>query len=114
MAASTTNLELISAGQQPTEILTSHFLDNFVLMGGCGTTLCLLIAILLFSKRRGTRSIVKMSCIPMIFNINEIMVFGLPIIYNPIFLIPFLGVPLFCFINSYLALKAGAGSLYMR
>ncbi len=107
MAASATNMELIHAGQNPTEILNSQFLDNFVVMGGCGATLCLLIAILLFSKRRGTRSILKMSCIPMIFNINEIMVFGLPIIYNPIFLIPFLGVPLFCFISSYIAFKTG-------
>lgn len=107
MSAYATNTELIAAGQEPTELLNSLFFDNFVVMGGCGATLCLLLAIFLFSKRRGTRSILKMSFLPMIFNINEIMVLGLPIIYNPIFLIPFLGVPLVCFLNGYFAMSMG-------
>lgn len=89
------------------EICTKTFLDVFVLMGGCGTTLCLLIAILLFSKRRCNLSLSRMAFVPMIFNINEIMLFGFPIIYNPHLFIPFLLTPLVCFAISYLAVYLG-------
>ena len=90
-----------------TEILTKPFFDCFVLMGGCGATICLLIAILLFSKSRSKRGLGTAAAFPMIFNINELMVFGLPIIFNPVMLIPFLAVPLVCFSTAYIATAAG-------
>ena len=102
-----TNMALVEAGNAPTEILTKEFFDSFVLMGGCGAAICLLIAILLFSKNRARRSLGYTSIPSMIFNINELMVFGLPIIFNPIMLIPFLIVPLVCYSVSYLALALG-------
>lgn len=101
------NMESVLNGLQPTAIITRPFLNDFVMIGGCGATLCLLIALLLFSKRKGTKSLMKMSALPMIFNINEIMVFGLPIIYNPIFLIPFVLVPMVCFFTAYFATWMG-------
>ncbi len=101
------NIGLVQNGQAPTEILTKQFFDVFVLMGGCGSTICLLIAILLFSKRRSNRNLAKMASFPMIFNINEIMVFGLPIIYNPAMVIPFLTVPILCFLTAYGAMAIG-------
>ncbi len=87
------NIQAVAAGQPATEIFTKTFLDVFVLMGGCGASLCILIAILLFSRQRTTRSLSKMAAVPMLFNINELMVFGLPIVFNPILLIPFLLTP---------------------
>ena len=88
-------------------ILHKEFFDCFVLMGGCGATICLLIALLIFSRNRARRTLSLAAAFPMAFNINEMMVFGLPIIFNPVMLIPFLLVPLFCYTSSYLAIATG-------
>lgn len=101
------NQAQVAAGQAPTTILTKEFFDCFVLMGGCGALICLLIAILLFSRDRARRGLAFTAAFPMIFNINELMVFGLPIIFNPVMLIPFIVVPLVCYTVAYLALSAG-------
>lgn len=101
------NISLVNAGLQPTEILTKQFFDIFVLMGGCGSAICLLIALFLFSKRKSNKNLAKLAAGPMIFNINELMIFGLPIIYNPSMLIPFLIVPVVCYLTSYTAMSIG-------
>lgn len=88
-------------------ILTKEFFDCFVLMGGCGATICLLVAILIFSRNRARKRLGITAAFPMIFNINELMVFGLPVILNPIMLLPFLLVPLVCYTTSYLAVSLG-------
>ena len=88
-------------------ILSKEFFDCFVLMGGCGTTICLLIALLAFSRNRAQWRLGLTAAFPMVFNINELMVFGLPIVFNPIMLIPFLTVPLACYSVSYLAVYSG-------
>lgn len=90
-----------------TGILSKAFLDVYVLMGGSGTTICLLIAILVFSKRKNTKSLARFAAFPMAFNINELMVFGLPIIYNLWFFIPFMLVPLLCIGISFVAVQMG-------
>ncbi|MBQ7567109.1 MAG: PTS sugar transporter subunit IIC/EAL domain-containing protein [Oscillospiraceae bacterium] len=102
------NQAAVAAGSAPTAILTKQFFDCFVLIGGCGATLCLLIAILISSRNRARRRLGLTAALPMIFNINEMMVFGLPIIFNPIMLIPFLTVPLVCYTTAYLAILTGA------
>lgn len=101
------NQAAVAAGVEPTCILTKQFFDCFVLIGGCGTTICLLVAILLFSRNRSRHRLGAAATIPMIFNMNEIMVFGLPIIYNPIMLIPFLVTPLVCYCTAYFAISSG-------
>lgn len=89
------------------ELITKSFYDTFVLMGGCGSAICLLIALLIFSKQVDNKPVVKRSILPMIFNINEIMIFGLPVVLNPILLLPFIITPLFCLTTSYLATSWG-------
>lgn len=101
------NMIMAQNGQVATEIITRQFVNCYTTIGGCGATLCLLIALLLFSKRKGTRNLMKWSVLPTLFNINEILVFGLPIIYNPIFLIPFILVPVVNFSISYFATYMG-------
>lgn len=101
------NQAAVAAGQAPTAVLTKEFFDCFVLMGGCGSTICLLIALLAFSRNRARRNFALTAAFPMIFNINELMVFGLPIIFNPVMLVPFLLVPLVCYSVAYLAITVG-------
>ena len=101
------NQEAVEAGLKATNVLTKEFFDCFVLMGGCGAAICLLISILIFSKTRSRRSLGLTAAFPMIFNINELMVFGLPIIFNPLMLIPFLTVPLVCYTSAYIAISTG-------
>ncbi|MDL2253724.1 EAL domain-containing protein [Ruminococcaceae bacterium OttesenSCG-928-I18] len=84
--------------------LTKNVIDVFVFMGGSGTTISLLLAILLFGKQKNNRSLAKMATIPMFFNINELMVFGLPIVYNVAFFIPFIITPFVCIFTSWLAI----------
>lgn len=102
-----TNIDLVQAGLQPTEILTKQFFDVFVLMGGCGTAICLLLSIMLFSKRQNNRGLAKMALIPMLFNINEIMTFGFPVVFNLFMFVPFVCTPIVTFIISYLSMATG-------
>ncbi len=99
--------EYFEKGLEKGAVLSKPFFDVFVLMGGCGTTICLLIALLAFSRNRAQRRLGLTAAFPMVFNINELMVFGLPIVFNPIMLIPFLAVPLACYSVSYLAVFTG-------
>lgn len=101
------NAAALAAGNVPTEIYSKSFIDIFVLMGGCGSTLCLLIAILLFEKKRGMRKLARFAAIPSLFNINELLLFGVPIVYNPIMLIPFFLVPIVSLFISTAAMKLG-------
>lgn len=102
-----TNIDLVQAGLAPTEIFTKQFFDVFVLMGGCGTAICLLLSIFLFSKRQNNRGLAKMALVPMLFNINEIMTFGFPVVFNLLMFIPFVCTPIVTFLISYLAMATG-------
>lgn len=84
------NISAVQAGGVATKILTRGFWTSFVVVGGGGITLSLLIAIFIFSKREDHKSIAKFSLIPGICGINEPVVFGLPLVLNPIFAIPFI------------------------
>lgn len=101
------NSELISQGLPATEIYSKTFFDVFVIMGGCGGVLCLLLVILFFGKRRSNRNLARFAAFPMLFNISEMMVFGLPIVFNPVFLIPFLCVPVVLTLVSSFAIQMG-------
>lgn len=71
--------------------------DAFANCGGSGMTLGLLLAIFIASRRNDYRDLAKMAFVPGLFNINEPVMFGLPIVLNPILVIPFILVP---FVNS--------------
>lgn len=68
-----------------------HSYANF---GGSGVTLALIIAIFVFSKRKDYRTICKWATFPAIFNNHYPMMLGIPILYNPIYFIPFVFAPL--------------------
>lgn len=77
----------------PYPITYSGLFDAFGAYGGSGATLGLIIAIILFSKAKEQKSIAKLSLAPGLFNINEMVIFGLPIVLNPIYIIPFVLAP---------------------
>lgn len=91
----------------PDIIFSKDMFDVFVVMGGCGTTICVLAAILLFTRIKRLRKIAATALFPALFNINEIVNFGIPIVLNPILGIPFLLVPLEALIISYSAIAIG-------
>ncbi len=108
-----TNLELFQGGMSAFEvpyIVTKPFLDSFVFMGGSGATIALLIAIFIVirhEKNHPYREVAKLSAPAGLFNINEPVIFGLPIVLNPVMLIPFILVPVTLTITSYIALATG-------
>lgn len=89
------------------QIMSKPFLDTFVLMGGCGTSLCLLIALWIFTKSRRKKKLCRLTGVPILFNINELLVFGIPIVLNPIYVIPFILTPIICYNVAYLATTIG-------
>lgn len=101
------NQQLIAMGMEATEIHSKTFLDVFVNMGGSGSIMCLLIAIMVFSHRKSNRKLGMMAAIPGFFNISELITFGLPIVFNPIFIIPYLLVPIIMATISTLAVEIG-------
>ena len=66
----------------------------FVHIGGSGSTLALILAILIKSKVINNRRLALIAALPALFNVNEVLLFGLPLVLNPIFAIPFLLAPL--------------------
>lgn len=101
------NVRTVGSGAGELAVWVRGSWDAYVFSGGSGTTLALIIAILLFSKVREHREIAKLGVAPGIFMINEPILFGVPIVLNPIFLIPFLLVQPILAIIAYLATVAG-------
>lgn len=87
----------------PYPITYSGLATAFSEYGGSGMTLGLIIAILIFSKNKESKSIAKLSLAPGLFNINEMVIFGLPIVLNPIYIIPFIIAPLVNIMIGYTA-----------
>lgn len=86
----------------PFPVTWSSINDAFGNVGGSGATLGLIIAILLVARRDKQQSeIAKLALAPGLFNINEPLIFGLPIVMNPIYLIPFMLAPVACNIFGY-------------
>ncbi|WP_294578772.1 PTS sugar transporter subunit IIC [uncultured Thomasclavelia sp.] len=90
----TANVEAINAGGSASAIITKPFLDSVAFMGGAGNMLALVIAIFIVSKREDYRTIGKIGLIPSLFNISEPLMFGLPVVMNPILIIPMILVTL--------------------
>jgi PTS system cellobiose-specific IIC component len=101
------NIAAFKAGVAIPHIVTLPFFDAFVHMGGAGTTICLLAAIYIASKRKQDRAIANLGTAPGIFNINEPVMFGMPIVLNPVLLIPFILTPIILTIITYSAMASG-------
>ena len=100
------NIAALQAGQPLPHVITEQFFD-MIWMGGAGVTLSLLLAIVIFAKSKHIKSVGAIGIVPGIFNINEPVLFGLPIILNPIMLIPFNIVPIVMVTTQYIAMNIG-------
>ena len=93
------NQAALQAGEPVTKIFAGGFFDSYVFMGGVGTTLGLAIA-MVRSKNEHIKSIGKLALVPAVFNINEPIMFGTPVVMNPVLMIPFIALPI---INATIA-----------
>ncbi len=76
-------------------VYSRQYINMFAHIGGAGATFGLVIALLL-SKERTSNQLGRFAFIPSLFNINELLIFGLPIIFNRYLLLPFILVPILC------------------
>lgn len=101
------NVEAFANHQDIPNIIVLPFRDLYGHLGGTGSTIALLIVIFMLSKRKEHKQFAKMVIPTSIFNINEPIVFGFPILFNPFMLIPFVFGPLLLFTIAYFATAVG-------
>lgn len=106
-SASLGNYTAFMAGNPLPHIVTQQFWDMFQGWGGVGATLPLSFIMIFFCKSKRIKTIGKLTIGPGIFGINEPMVYGLPLVLNPMMLVPFFLCPLMCVSVSYWAMKFG-------
>ncbi|MGL6115621.1 PTS sugar transporter subunit IIC [Cetobacterium sp. SF1] len=97
------NGELVKAGQEP-QMLMNLQMFRIAILGGAGNTIGLVL-LMLKSKSQQLKTIGKLSLIPGVCGINEPVIFGTPIIFNPILAIPFLFMPVISLTLTYFAQK---------
>lgn len=101
------NVEAWRTGAQVANVAVEGFQSLFLNVGGTGGTLGLAIVCAFFSKSKTLKLVGRLSLGPGIFNINEPIVFGLPIVLNPILIIPYLLSPLVVATITYFAMSLG-------
>lgn len=95
-----------AAGHPMANIFTDPWWNNYVFLAGSGCTIALVL-MFLRSRSEQLKSLGKLAILPAIFNINEPVIFGTPIILNPILAIPFILTPLVNAIISYICTASG-------
>lgn len=93
-------------------IVTQQFLDQFITVTGAGLTIGLVIYLFFFAKSAQCKGIGKLGLGPGIFNINEPVLFGTPIVLNPLMAIPFMCMPVIAGVIQYFAISTGLCPMY--
>src|SRR5205807_1419127 len=106
LAALAENMAAASAGQPPPHIFTQEFFIWFTWQGGSGVTLAFAL-LLLFAKSKQLRLVGKAGIVPAIFNINEPLLFGAPVVMNGKLAPPFILAPLVAVITTWMAMHLG-------
>lgn len=101
------NLFDFTSGEIPQHVITGTFQSLFINYGGSGSTIALILSILIVSRSRERKTLAKLALIPSFFNINEPIVYGFPIILNFKMLIPFILCPLINTIVAYYSMYWG-------
>ena len=98
------NQQELNAGQPITQIFIEPFWQFFIVVGGSGSTMGL-VFLYLRSRAPHLRSIGKLGLVPSMFNINEPIIFGSPVVMNPLLFIPFVTAPLVNAIIAWVATR---------
>lgn len=102
------NLEAYKAGQPLPYIITKPFMEIFTVgMGGSGMTLMVVILMAFFMKSRQLKDVGRLALGPGIFNVNEPVIFGMPMVLNAAIFIPWIITPLIVTTFNYLVMAAG-------
>lgn len=88
-------------------VLAGEFWNAYVIVGGAGATLGLTFFLAFFAKSEQLKALGKTAIVPALFNINEPVIFGVPMIYNPAMFIPFIGAPMLAATIAYFATSLG-------
>lgn len=100
------NVTAVSQGQPLPNITAYGFFTVFVNVGGTGATIALAL-ILLNSKEPGFRKVSRLSLPTQVFQINEPIFFGIPIVLNPIFMVPYVANAMILTTGTYLLMEWG-------
>ena len=105
------NNTLLAAGKlsvgKGAHIVTQQFLDSFLILSGSGITFGLVVAMLFAAKSKQYKALGKVAAFPAIFNVNEPVVFGFPIVMNPVMFLPFILVPVLAAVIVYGSIAIG-------
>ncbi|TKC88780.1 EAL domain-containing protein [Trinickia terrae] len=102
--ASNANIAAVVNGGHLQFIFTYDFFAAFARMGGSGGTLSLILALLLVSRTVRGRKLALFMMLPALFNVNEPLLFGLPLVLNPVYAIPFILAPVVQILIAYAAI----------
>jgi len=91
----------------PAPVVTWNFFSVYGGLGGSGSTFCLIVALLFADREPSARRLAWLSLLPALINVNEPLVFGLPLILNPIYAIPFILTPVVLSLLGYFATIIG-------
>lgn len=117
LANSAENQAIIDSGMALTianggHIVTKQFLDQFMTVTGSGVTIGLVVFMLFFAKSKQLKDLGKLAIVPSLFNVNEPILFGVPIVLNPLMAIPFIITPTLSGLIEYGAIASGLCPLY--
>ena len=100
------NATAYAAGEPLPNLFTQAFWDFYIFIGGAGATLALVI-LMCFSKATHLRSVGRMSALPGLFQINEPVMFGAPVVMNPTLFVPFVLAPVVNAVIAYVTVSTG-------
>ncbi|MCK8451889.1 PTS cellobiose transporter subunit IIC [Bacillus safensis] len=102
------NLESYTKTGEVPNIISKQFIEIYTVgMGGTGMTLAVVFTILIFLKSKQLKQVAKLGLGPGLFNVNEPIIFGLPIVMNPLILIPWILAPMVITCITYFAMASG-------
>lgn len=102
------NYEAFMNNLPRTNIITKQFMESYTVgIGGTGMTLAVIIAIFAIARSKQLKQVAKIAAPAGIFNVNEPVIFGLPIVMNPTIMIPWIVAPIVAVVVAYLAMRLG-------
>lgn len=102
------NVEALNKNEALPHIISKPFMDVFTVgMGGTGMTLAVIFAILMFMKSKQLKQVAKIGAAPGLFNVNEPIIFGLPIVMNPLIIVPWILAPMVVTLVTYISMATG-------